>query len=533
MSKDKQASDGVSPGLYARTLGRVTRSGRPLWLAILAAVFVGAAVYTLMYKPSQEPAASSDPASPAGLVLPNQGKHTSLAAVGPLTGLDQPCTGWVVAPQKGAVPAAAEEDASSPTASGRPSQAAPKGVAYALTAAQCVGITDSTKVLAGRKLSGVTLGVTAFAPVTSAVKSSLQEVAVTEVVYASARWRNLAVLRLGATYEELQSKGVFPVRLAAQPKPGTTVLAATAPTAGIPEEQQFLRVSKCKVGDVVQVLSGPWVWAGQQSSDCQGVIGGSLGGPVFDPAGDALGMIVGTTIGTTNSDGTCTANRPCQVTANSVSVQSDTTYLQDLAVLGGCLREPNFKLGGKCDLEDPRTVVPAAAEVDAAQPGATVQVTLTGPATGYLASKYGDLTVTDCHDDQGWGQPVPATGWRVRMTLPDKPGWQLACVGSPEQPTPVVVAVDTTPPDTAAVKLDVKQVEAGRMVSPVLNPPEFASFLWTSGPAHVVDCAIAEGYQKYRGTPALIQAADLPAGVCLIAVDSAGNKAMPVMRQVD
>lgn len=251
--------DGQQRSWAARTLGRRTRSGRPIWLAVLAALVVGAAVLGLMHRQQQPQSAAQTPDAPTGLVLPEQGRYTSLAAVGPIRGLPQPCTGWLVAP---GVAADAARASGSADPSESPVASAPPGVvvdgpAYAVTAAPCVGVTNSNEVVSGRKLTGVTLGLNAFARVTSAAQVTQTDVPVTEVVWGSARWLNVAVLRLDARYEDLRAQGIYPISVAVQPEPGTELLAAAVPVADLPQDQQYLRVARCKAGNVVQLLAGP------------------------------------------------------------------------------------------------------------------------------------------------------------------------------------------------------------------------------------------------------------------------------------
>lgn len=528
--------DGQQRSWVGRTLGRRTRSGRPIWLAVLAALVVGAAVLGLMHRQQQPQSAAQSPDAPTGLVLPEQGRYTSLAAVGPIRGLMQPCTGWLVAPGVAADAMSAAASGSADTTASPGASAAPgvvvDGPAYAVTAAQCVGVTDSNEVVSGRKLTGVTLGLNAFARVTSAAQSTQTDVPATEVVWASARWLNLAVLRLDARYEDLRAQGIYPISVAAQPDPGTALLAAAVPVADLPQDQQYLRVARCKAGNVVRLLAGPWVWQDSQATDCVGMLQGAIGGVAFNPAGDVLGMVVASTIGASTSGGSCSAARPCEVVEDNVAQATSASYLQPVDLLADCFPGGQFRLGGECVLEDPQTVVPATAVVSAAQPGASVAVELGAGVTGEVANKYGLLASTDCQDPLAWGRPMRARDWRMTMQLPTQAGWVLGCVGSPSQPTPVVVQVDSTPPDPSNAELQITEAPGGREVAPVLDPPEYSEFLWTSGQANLTDCAIAEGYQKYQGKPALIEAEDLPATVCLIAVDSAGNRSTPVGRQV-
>ncbi len=63
----------------------------------------------------------------------------------------------------------------------------------------------------------------------------------------------------------------------------------------------------------------------------------------------------------------------------------------------------------------------------------------------------------------------------------------------------------------------------------MLSPPELASVSWTIEPGTGADCATVEGFVPADGTePTFIPSSDLPATVCVIAADGAGNPSPPV-----
>lgn len=533
-----------SGGRLARLAGRRGASGRPLWLALVAAVVVGLAVLAVMRQQETRNEQVSDPAAPSGLVMPDQGRATALAAVGLLRGVDKPCTAWVVATGP-AVTAMAGMDAQtgSPAPSsatgaqfGNWAEAMPDSPAFAVTTGRCLGLADANTVVSDRGLSEVSLGVNAFASLTSSVASPITWVPVAEVVWASARWIDLAVLQLGVSYAELAASGVLPVEAVAPVSPGEQVLAAGIPIGGIAADQQYLRVTRCAAGDQVGVLESGMFWSPAQSSDCGGFRLGSAGSPLFNPSGQAVGMLTTSTVGARGlepGEGDCGVGRACEVTAENVSFQSGRSYLQPVVDLAPCLASGSFLLGGQCALEQPGGVVPATADPPAGRPGATVLLTLGQVPTGVRAAAHaaGDLAGTDCFSRSGWSRPRPVRNWELRLELPSSPGWMLACIGSAQQPTPVVVEVDARAPDATTAVLRIVEIPGGREVVPVPAPPHLVAFLWTSGPQGM-DCAAAEGYTKFRGVPAVIQADDLPATVCLIAVDQAGNRSDPVAREV-
>lgn len=441
------------------------------------------------------------PAAPGRSLVVSQGAGTSLTGIGALDGLAEPCTAWLL-------------DTGAPATT----------QAVAVTTGRCAGIPDTGTVLVGESVHGVTVALRALAPDTDADTASPVPVPVEQVLWASGRWQDRALLRLGATYGELAQEGVraIPVGSAQQ---GDPVLVAGVPVAGIAPEQQVLRGSRCEIGPVVDVLDDGWYWQGTHASDCTGILAGSAGSPVLDAAGRAVGMVVASTVGAADGHD-CVADRPCEVRDEAAVVAGDTTYVTAVDDLAGCLPRGVLVLGGSCPLELPDDAVPATAGRRAAQPGDQVAISVRAPGRTRVAVRTGAVGTVDCTDPLGWSAPQAARDWAAVVTLPTRPGWTLACVGSAEHATPVLVEADATPPDPGQIVLDEQPVAGGVRVAPTAAPPDLVDFRWVVGPGRV-DCATAEGYVAYADTPGFVQADDLPATVCVIGVDDAGNASDP------
>lgn len=489
--------------------GTGPRGRRPIWLAAVAVLITLLAIYGIWTRERGGSGASDSPESPGALLLASQAQGTSLPAVGRTKGLDKACTAWLLD-----VGAAAAQNA------------------YAVTNGHCVGISDSATVLSDQPVQGATIEFNAFAPATSGAAPNLVAVPVQRVVWASMRWTDLAVLQLGATYGELSARGIEPIRPVAPPQEDAQILVAGVPVEGIPADQQFLRGSRCRVGSAAEVIEYRWIWLDAHASDCAGMVGGSSGSPVFNPAGEAVGMVNTTTIGAEGGQA-CYLGQPCEVSGRRIELKDNTTYMLAVDALGGCFPSGRFALGGACRLEDPAGVVPAAPSVRVARPGATVHVDLLGDVRGSIASKQGALVSTDCFDPADWESAALAEDWELDVELPKREGWTLVCVGSPKQPTPVLLESDGTAPHAADIKLTQTELEGGVQVEPVFDPPNLSAFRWVNGPAGGIDCGTAEGYTRYGGVPATIQADDLPSTVCVIAIDEAGNASKPASITVE
>jgi hypothetical protein len=570
-SSDDPGSGGVPGAADPAEAGSARGHKRPLWLAALAALVTFLALYGAYSRQSSDVPGADSPQSPARLFQQAQAAGTSLTAVGRTVGLAEPCTAWLL-------------DAGAPA----------DADAYAVTSARCVGQTDPTTVMAGQDLTDASVEFNAFAPLSTARQADLVKAPIDAVEWASVRGTDLAVLRLGATYGELAGRGVRPIDPVAATEKGAEILIAGVPVEGIAPNQQYLRGSRCQVGETSDILEERMLGHDAQGSDCAGILGGSQGSPVFNPAGEAVAMVTTTTIGTTEKT-ECALGLPCQVSDDGgISVKDNTNYMQPVEALAGCFTEGAFTLGGGCALEDPALVLPARAVVSVAKPRSTVEIQLEGELPEGLAStalievKQGMLGTVDCRAPESWlgaaeaaaqvaadagvggvaasataapatspgtrpepsadpeaspgagsgagsgeAVPTPAGLWSYPVILPADEGFTLVCVGSADQPSEVVIQADGTAPDPGTIELTSTTVEGGVQVEPVFDPPELTAFRWVSGPVDSIDCATAEGYVEYRRVPATIQAADLPSTVCVIGIDEAGNESEPAAITVE
>lgn len=388
-------------------------------VAWLAAVVTFVSIIGVWFQQRSESEAQAEaqaqPTSPAGLVLGSQAEGTSLTAVGRTAGLAEPCTAWLVDTGAGA-----------------------DGAAVAATAGRCVGITDASTVLSGQQLTGATVDFNAFAPVTTAALPQLVRADVEEVLWASTRGTDLALLRLGSTYGELGGRGVAPIAVQPSPPPGTAVLWAGVPVAGIPAEQRYVRATRCALGESRDLVEGPWLFDDVRTTDCSGILGGSAGSPVFNPAGDAVGMLTTTTIG--QDAGRCDVGDPCEVGPGTVTSVANTSYVVGVDGLATCWSGGMLRLGGSCPLEDPDSVAAVTTSAAVAAPGSTVSLRLDPqrPAPRRVADRHGILGEIACDDPTGWSDAVPAEEWELDLAMPAS-GWLVACVGSEQQATAVVV----------------------------------------------------------------------------------------------
>jgi hypothetical protein len=424
----------------------------------------------------------------------------------------------------------------------------PSGPAYVLTNGHCVGDV-------GRSAQGTTIGVdwagtAEFLRAAGNPDDSLI-VDVVGLEYSTMRHTDTAIVRLEPTLGELEGLGIRPVPLTtAEPAAGARVTNVGVPVQGLAYEDRALRRGDCTLGSQHTLLEGPWVWFGVWSNDCPGIIQGSSGSPLFSLAADGspasvVAMINTTTWGGTAANGgMCSLNHPCEVTADGVAMAEKSSYAQSVAGLGTCFgADGEFALGGACPLQvasvwaesgggsfrggdepNPSTAKPVASLVGPEEGQVRTALVPLGDATacGSADSYAGAQAATLPKAGEDWEQ----VGLQVPVGLPLEEGRFLLCAVNGSDyagAAQVVFEVDRTPPIFPA-SAEVEDIGAGTViVRPHLVPPEVSTVRFTWGAPDEVDCEDTDAFRDFFIVPLTLEAGDLPASYCIVALDAAGN----------
>ena len=443
-----------------------------------------------------QPDEPTDPRPP----LPNgNGENEAFSGIGRLDGLGSSCTAFLLAVGE------------------------PSGPSYALTNGHCVGLFDNTSVVRDAPADGATVRFRLFAdrPDDEAV------VPVETVLYGTMRGTDVAVLQLAATRSDVI--GLASYDLARLPSAGDEIRVVGVPVVGVPADEQVLRGDTCTAGEEARLVEFEWLWDTPIGSDCAGILGGNSGSPVFaaDDPTRVVAIVNTTTIGAAPGV-TCYLGQPCELAADGATMQTDRTYAVPVAAWEDCFTPAWDPTAAGCPVEPAPTTVDAPQR--AVRPGATWAATIGGGVGGPYQAKTGPAGVTDCRRSDGY---VPA-GPTFDAPLPATEAVYVLCAasldgrGAPDttQAGAAVMVVDATPPD-AEIGLSRLATDDGVRVEPIFAPPELMSFETKVGPAGEVDCAAAEGYAIYRRIPIAVPAAELPATLCVVGEDEAGNKGAP------
>jgi hypothetical protein len=427
-----------------------------------------------------------------------KGRSENFSGIGQITGFGSQCTGFLL------------------------DQGPATGPAYVMTNGHCVGIFDNTTVLRDEPARDATITFRRFHDTMGQARA----VPIRAVRYATMRGTDVAVLQLGATRAALNDLAWY--RLGPAPAKGADVRVVGIPVNGLAPAQQVLRVSGCTAGGTYRLLEWRWLWDAGQANDCAGIVGGSSGSPVFSGPSPLVvtGIVNTTTIGAGDRPG-CYLGQPCQVDRSGVRRAPATSYAMPIAAWARCFGGSGFNPSAAgCPTE--RDTVEVADPQRAVRPGGTWSADVSGANPPLVKS--GPAGTTNCRTAAGYAVDPDA----VNAPLPQQDGFYLLCAaaaGVDGRPVlsgagSAVVEVDGRPP-TAPVRLATVVSRDDVRFEPVFDPPEYSSFQFKAGPQGAIDCADPDGYAIYRRIPLTVAIADLPAAVCVIGQDEAGNWGPP------
>ncbi len=371
---------------------------------------------------------------------------------------------------------------------------------------------------------------------------------VEQVLYSTMKGLDLAVLELATTNGELQAEGIEPLPI--DPLPPALPAQVTVvgiPVSGVPAHLAYLRAETCAATGWADLFEAQWHFTGSIRTSCQDIYGGSSGSPVFAADGTALiGLVNTTTVGGTTA---CGIGMPCEVLYEGTSALENRTYVVPLADLTGCFDDVGRfdHTTESCPLDDGRQLLianyptqpvqPFQPDVDGILRPTAWNAQLTGDRLFYR-TKTGPAGVINCGEEAGYSEPAAmANSQLVTGPVGPEDGSYLLCVvaGDTEtvddswqpvgQATVARIEIDSLPP-TLKPTLSVFDRGGTLSVEPIFVVPELADFLIRVGPPGD-SCDGPDGYGRYRRVPLEIAADRLPATVCVIASDVAGNQSQP------
>ncbi len=409
--------------------------------------------------------------------------------------------------------------------------------AYVMTAGHCISTATSNEVIRDQAVS---------ARVTFHFFRDTQPRAMTvaarRTVYSTMKARDLAILELDTTLAALKAQGVTPLALgAADPVAGVEVRVVGAPTGAVPTEEQFLRQTRCMLGEPVDLLEFQWHFRNAYPNACSDIRTGSSGSPVLDSGGRVVSLINTTTAEATHSSGDfpCYLGQPCELTDEGYGYRRDTNYALPVAAIRACFPEGRFTLGGDCPLDDGRQLRTTGPN-RYLRPGAAWNVALSSDSLTHYRYKTYRQGQGDCRVADGYG-PVQelAAAPRITDALPREAGLYLLCVLAgrtaqvdgtwqrPEFATLVHTRVDTSKPMLRAPYV-FRDDGDFYFFEPIFVVPELSGYRYKIAATAADACDGNEGYRNYLRIPIRIDKRGAPYRLCFFGTDMADNASDPV-----
>lgn len=416
--------------------------------------------------------------------------------------------------------------------------------AVALTNGHCVQQWESNHVFFDLPAEGTMVTFDAFV---DAPDGGLP-IPVERVLYSTMKGYDLGIIELAATVGELQAEGIQPLPLAAAlPDLPAPVTAVGNPVSGVPASLAYLRAESCLATGTAELFEFQWRFSPSVRISCQDIYGGSSGSPVFGGDGrTVLGLVNTTTVGGVTP---CGNGMPCEVTASGTIARENVTYVVPLAGVAGCFDDAGRfdVLAEACPLDDGRQLLianypvqpvqPSAPDVDGVPRPVQWNAQLSGDRLFYR-TKQGPAGVVDCTDEAGYSEPIAlANSQLVTGPVGPEDGSYMLCVLAGDTPavddgwqsarhaTVARIEIDSVAP-TMRPALNIVRRGEDLSLEPIFVVPELVDFLLRVGPAGD-SCEGEDGYARYRRIPITIPAEGLPATVCIIAADMAGNWSEP------
>lgn len=375
--------------------------------------------------------------------------------------------------------------------------------------------------------------------------------AVDRVRYATMKGVDLAVVQLKTTYGDLARWGVYPLTVASpQRLEGMPIELVHAPVSEVPDDEQFLRLSRCVAEKDARIFEGysPWFWTSTTATHCAGVAGGSSGGPVLaDGTASVLG-VMGTRVDPALLG--CGANRPCEPADGTPFSREGANYFHSAGALASALGADGQ--WDDIDLDAGNGVVLERAESWITQSRVEEEGHLVpaywgvrvGGATRWIRYKTGPAATLDCDRIEGYGEAIEAARHPLdRLTVPAQEGVYALCVigrmseaaawQRTRDATRLLHRIDDTPPTIVPRIVVFDESGTAWQVYGEKQPYEVVGFKIKYGPRDRTDCQADDGYFIPASFWQTLSKKEAPWRFCARGEDDAKNRSPVASRDFE
>ncbi len=378
-------------------------------------------------------------------------------------------------------------------------------------------------------------------------------IAAKNIAYSTMKGRDLAIVELDGTLGDLIEKGVAPLPIRDVVVNVDEPLAVTmigAPAVGFPPEESYLRMEKCVLSGPVDLVEGQLFTYSGYRTDCKDNFSGSAGSPIL--IGEDFEIIGINSTSTVTGIHPCSLGAPCEIAEQTTLMRENTSYATPLSGLASCFSQEGwFDLSlENCPLDDGRqlrlanTLSPVVQSFHNTADGESEALRWNTVVAGdftYYRYKSGLIGKTDCMIEEGYSDVFQLEeGAAIDEQIPEEEGIDILCViggdsesitekekwQKPKFSTAVIVRVDNTPPELDPIVVFVHDKES-ISIQFHSNPPELSYYEYKVGSLNETECQDLTDYNLSPPEPLQILKDQLQYKLCVIAVDAAGNKALP------
>jgi V8-like Glu-specific endopeptidase len=185
----------------------------------------------------------------------------------------------------------------------------------------------------------------------------VRPVPVRQVVYATMKGTDIAILELDTTFKQLVKEGFTPLKIeGVSPSVGEPIEVIGIPMTGVKSSLSYLHRVVCQVGQSVNLREDVYHWEKAIRTRCS-VVGGMSGSPVVSLKSNQVVAIANTGVDDEAlKQPECSKNRPCEVSSDGrVATFPKENYAQRVSNIPSCFDSKGiFTLNlPSCALEKP------------------------------------------------------------------------------------------------------------------------------------------------------------------------------------
>ena len=378
--------------------------------------------------------------------------------------------------------------------------------------------------------------------------ANVQRIPLKQIVQATMRGKDLALIELDDSLQSLLDKGIEPLAFADEaPKAGTDLMIVGAPSGH--EDAPGLRLSLCPFEGAHDLVESIYTARTAQKHRCKGVAPGSSGGPVLARESNRIMGVLSTSTGGGKEENRCQINAPCEIQDGQPAWSSESNYSSAAIGVQACFSEGRFDTSNaECVLKPALEVTLGTAYVpnpfgrikhdeqgNIVLPTWSWQFSLDTPFYRYKTTR----SASECESPHHYSDALEAKDALINESVGPDAGMHFLCIIGVDSTTqrpaievmnkPVVVAMELAaagPTRMPELKIE-RSDDGGYTVEPHYSNPQLWVYSFKSGPPGEVQCDDKKGYKPEFGGVKTFSASQLPLQLCSKSYDMSKQASLP------